>query len=145
MKPYEHILVAVDFLPGSEDIGQRATELMKHYGARLSLIHVVEYLPVTLDNELIAPLSMDVEKQLVANAQRQLEEYAARVGLTECRRYVEMGSAKLEILRVAEEAGVDLIVVGRHGRHGLARLLGSTASAVLHTASCDVLAVKLGV
>jgi universal stress protein A len=108
------------------------------------LIHVVEYLPVTLDNELIAPLSVDVEKQLVENARRQLEEYATRVGLAECQRRVEMGSAKLEILRVAEEAGVDLIVVGRHGRHGLARLLGSTASAVVHAASCDVLAVKIG-
>jgi len=35
-------------------------------------------------------------------------------------------------------------VVGSHGRHGLALLLGSTANGVLHGASCDVLAVRVG-
>jgi len=54
-----------------------------------------------------------------------------------------MGSPKTEIIRVAQENGVDLIVVGSHGRHGLALLLGSTANGVLHYAPCDVLAVRL--
>ena len=45
---------------------------------------------------------------------------------------------------VADEAGADLIVVGSHGRHGLALLLGSTANGVLHGAMCDVLAVRVG-
>ncbi|HHQ41669.1 MAG TPA: universal stress protein, partial [Chromatiales bacterium] len=38
----------------------------------------------------------------------------------------------------------DLIVLGSHGRRGLTRLLGSTADAVLHSARCDVLAVRIG-
>ena len=46
--------------------------------------------------------------------------------------------------RVAEEQSCDLIVVGSHGRHGLALLLGSTANDVLHGAPCDVIAVRLG-
>ncbi len=49
-----------------------------------------------------------------------------------------------EIHRVAEELGADLIVVGSHGRHGLALLLGSTANGVLHGATTDVLAVRVG-
>ena len=40
--------------------------------------------------------------------------------------------------------GADVIVVGSHGRHGLALLLGSTANGVLHGATCDVLAVRVG-
>ena len=44
---------------------------------------------------------------------------------------------------IAEEHAVDLIVIGSHGRHGLQRILGSTASGVLHTATCDVLAVRI--
>ena len=45
---------------------------------------------------------------------------------------------------MAEELGTDLIVVGSHGRHGLALLMGSTANGVLHGANCDVLAVRVG-
>jgi universal stress protein A len=56
---------------------------------------------------------------------------------------VELGSPKAEITRVAEEQGVDLIVVGSHGRLGLELLLGSTANGVLHAAKCDVLAVRV--
>ena len=44
----------------------------------------------------------------------------------------------------AEEIGADLIVVGSHGRYGLALLMGSTANGVLHGATCDVLAVRVG-
>ena len=45
---------------------------------------------------------------------------------------------------LAEQLDVDLIVVGSHGRYGLALLMGSTANGVLHGASCDVLAVRVG-
>jgi len=52
------------------------------------------------------------------------------------------GRPKQEILRVAERAAADLIVVGAHGHHDLAGLLGSTTDRVLHRASCDVLTVR---
>jgi universal stress protein A len=58
--------------------------------------------------------------------------------------WVELGATKFEIARVAKENTFDLIVVGSHGRHGVALLLGSTANAVLHGAPCDVLAVRVG-
>lgn len=44
---------------------------------------------------------------------------------------------------MAEEQKADLIVIGSHGRHGLGRLLGSTANGVLQGAPCDVLAVRI--
>ena len=47
------------------------------------------------------------------------------------------------IVQTAVDRQADLIVVGSHGRHGLALLLGSTASSVVHHAKCDVLAVRL--
>ena len=43
-----------------------------------------------------------------------------------------------------KELETDLIVVGSHGRYGLALLMGSTANGVLHGATCDVLAVRVG-
>ena len=45
----------------------------------------------------------------------------------------------------AHQIAADLIVVGSHGRHGIALLLGSTANGVLHGAPCDVLAVRVGI
>jgi len=46
-------------------------------------------------------------------------------------------------LSYAAAQNVDLIVVGSHGRHGLARLLGSTATRIVHNAKCDVIVVRL--
>jgi len=88
------------------------------------------------------PPMTGVEEQLVENARGQLAKLAERLGVADAPRHVELGSTKLEILRLSDAERVDLIVVGSHGRHGLARMLGSTASAVLHGAHCDVLAVR---
>ena len=65
--------------------------------------------------------------------------------MDEKHRLIEFGSTKNEVLRVAEEHKVDLIVTGSHGKHGLALLLGSTANAILHGADCDVLIVRSAV
>lgn len=142
MTGYSHILLAVDFSPVTEHTAERAVELAGRYGARLSLIHVVEYLPIALDAELMVPPMAGIEEQLMESARKQLAELAAKLKVDEAARHVTLGSTKLEILRLAEIHEVDLIVVGSHGRHGLARMLGSTASAVLHGAHCDVLAVR---
>ncbi|MEJ2554455.1 MAG: universal stress protein [Gammaproteobacteria bacterium] len=140
---YRHVLAAVDFSSGSEAMMQRAVDLASRHGARLSLIHVVEYLPVAMDAELMLPPLAGVEEQLLDNARKRLEHLTRTLGVDQASRYVELGSTKLEILRVAAAQGIDLIVVGSHGRHGLARMLGSTANAVLQGAHCDVLAVRV--
>ncbi|MDB4308535.1 universal stress protein, partial [Porticoccaceae bacterium] len=48
-----------------------------------------------------------------------------------------------EMHNMAKENHIDLIVVGSHGRHGLALIFGSTSNSVLHGATCDVLAVRI--
>ena len=72
-----------------------------------------------------------------------LDRLATELNVPDAQCHITLGSTGSEIRRVAEEQGVDLIVVGSHGRHGLALLLGSTANAVLHGAPCDVLAVRV--
>ena len=67
---------------------------------------------------------------------------AERLGVDAKHRFLEFGSTKNEVLRVAEEQKIDLIVTGSHGKHGLALLLGSTAQAILHGAHCDMLIVS---
>ncbi len=143
MPAYSHILFATDFSQESESAAQRAADLAQRCTARLSLIHVVEFSPLDYGGEQMLPIEMDLEQELADEARKRLERLGERMGAAKSDQHVEIGSTKNEILRVAAATGVDLIVVGSHGRRGLALLLGSTANAVLHSAPCDVLAVRV--
>jgi universal stress protein A len=57
--------------------------------------------------------------------------------------HIILGHPAQEMHNMAKNDEVDLIVVGSHGRHGLALIFGSTSNSVLHGASCDVLAVRI--
>src|SRR5690606_5754733 len=142
MRAYRHILAAVDLSPEGREVLERAQDLAQRYGSMLSLLHVIEPLPVDAAGEALLP-PMSIESELHDTAEQKLRELADRVGLEPSRRHIVMGYTKREIINFAEQYGVDLIVVGSHGRHGLALLLGSTANAVLHGAPCDGLAVRI--
>lgn len=143
MSGYNRILLAADFHDDSRLVVDRARDIAAQWGAELSLLHVVESVPVETGNELMVPPSLPVESELIASAEHQLAAVADELGTPVAQRYVRVGNTKREILAVAKEQASDLIVVGSHGRHGLALLLGSTANAVLHGAPCDVLAVRI--
>lgn len=143
MNHYKHILLAVDFSDHGKQVANKAVELAQIHQAKLSIVHVVENLPITDAAYGPIPFDVDLTQEWLEASRQRLKTFAEKLGIAEERQWLEMGSAKLEIVRVAEENGVDLIVVGSHGRHGLALLLGSTANGVLHHAKCDVLAVRL--
>ncbi|MDD1627137.1 MAG: universal stress protein [Methylococcaceae bacterium] len=144
MEHYKHILLAVDFFEQCETVINRAKELADRYQAKLSIIHVVDSLPITdAGYGADIPFNLDLTAELMEGARKRLAELAQKLAVTTDCQWLEMGSPKTEIIRVAQENSVDLIVVGSHGRHGLALLLGSTANGVLHYAPCDVLAVRL--
>lgn len=144
MDSYKHILLAVDFFDKNQVVADRAKDLAERYQARLSIVHVVDTLPITDPAyELLMPFDMDLTAEFLAAAKSKLNALAKKLNLAESDLHLETGSPKHEIIRVAEELKVDLIVIGSHGRHGLALLLGSTANSVLHHAACDVLAVRL--
>ena len=74
-------------------------------------------------------------------AEKELAALGNKLNLDKKHCRIEFGSVKNEVLRLAKELKVDLIVTGSHGKHGLSLLLGSTANAILHGAECDVLIV----
>jgi len=80
---------------------------------------------------------------LLDEARQSMEKLGEQLGVAKADQHIEVGPTKVKILKVAEEAGIDLIICGSHGRHGLSLLLGSTANAILHGAKCDVLTVRL--
>ena len=143
MANYKHILLAVDFSDQGNQVAKTAKLLAEQNQAQLSVVHVVDNLPITDAAYGPIPFDVDFTQELLDGAKTRLTQFAAGLEIPEDRQWLEMGSPKLEIVRVAEENQVDLIVLGSHGRHGLALLLGSTANGVLHHAKCDVLAVRI--
>lgn len=143
MNAYQHILCAVDLSDENITVAVRAAELARHNNAQLDLLHVVEYIPIDLANELVLPQQQDIEEQLTERAKKVINALAQQLGLDRVTENVISGSTKGEIIKFARDREVDLIVIGQHGRHGISRLLGSTANAVLHNSPCDVMAVHI--
>ena len=140
---YHRVMLAVDLTEESNRVAERATALCKAYDAELHVVHVIEPLSLAYGGDIPMDLS-SVQEQIHEQAESHLAEFAARLDVPPDRQYLIFGRPESEIQRAAEAKGADVIVVGSHGRHGLALLLGSTANGVLHGASCDVLAVRVG-
>lgn len=143
MSEYKKIMLAVDLTEESLEVAERATQLVNAFGAELHVVHVIEPLSLAYGGDVPMDLST-VQDQIQDQAAAYLQEFSAALDVPESHQHLIFGRPESEIQRTAEEAGADIIVVGSHGRHGLALLLGSTANGVLHGASCDVLAVRVG-
>ncbi len=142
MSPYRNILLVVDLTEDSATIGQRALAVARDAGAKVSLLHVVEYVPVEPMGETLLP-AVQIEEELVARARERLATLAGQLGMPGAAQQVATGNIKAEIVRAAEAQGADLIVLGCRERHGLSILVNFTEDTVLHAAPCDVLAVRL--
>jgi len=141
--PYEHILVAVDLTDECDPVINRASESAKANGAKLSLIHIVEPMAMAFGGDVPMDLSQ-LQQQQFDQAKERLERLIAKYPqLHKDYCHLNYGQPRQEIHALAKAQNCDLIVVGSHGRHGLALLLGSTANDVLHGAPCDVLAASL--
>jgi universal stress protein A len=142
MPAYQKLLVVLDLSDVSEQVAVAARDLAAYSKAEIVALHVVEFVPVEPMGESLMP-TVQIEEELVRRSRIRLNELAARLGIERAVLRVEVGNIKAEILRVADEEGADLIVVGSRERHGLAILVNFTEDAVLHAARCDVLAVRL--
>jgi universal stress protein A len=143
MSDYRRIMVAVDLTEESTLVSRRAIRLAEVFGAELHIVHVIEPLSLAYGGDIPMDLST-VQDQIHDQARSHLAEFAATLGIPPERQHLIFGRPESEIQRTAESVGADVIVVGSHGRHGLALLLGSTANGVLHGATCDVVAVRVG-
>ncbi|HET7922000.1 MAG TPA: universal stress protein [Gammaproteobacteria bacterium] len=141
MGVYHKVLIAVDLSDDSAAVVRRGLAVAD--GAAVTLLHVLEFIPVDPAGEALLPPPVDLEGELLESARQRLDALCDSLGLAAAPHQVEIGSIKAEIVRVAAEQQADLLVLGSRERHGLALLLGSTEKAVLHKVSCDVLAVRL--
>ncbi|MCA1769292.1 MAG: universal stress protein [Halomonas sp.] len=140
---YRHVLVAVDLTKDSRKVLERAAQIAeRNNNAKVSIMHTLEPLGFAYGGDIPMDLT-SIQDQLDEHAKQRLAEIA-EPHVTKENQHVLVGMPDTEIHRFAEENDVDLIVVGSHGRHGFALLLGSTSTGVLHGAQCDVLAVRVG-
>lgn len=143
--PFQRVLVATDFGPASERAVEIAVEIAASAAAELKVIHIVEDTipPYLLEDALLSTQALvdDIERA----AQMKLD--GTVVGLKSIAPLAEgvlrRGTPAAAIVDYAEEAAVDLVIVGTHGKQGPARwLLGSVAERVVRTSSTAVLTVR---
>ena len=141
------ILVPTDFSGCANFALPYAATIARATGATIVCLHVVEpIVPAVGYSGLAEPMPIaDISEQLEDSAERELPQLAGcdEFSGLNIEEVIVHGDAAAEIVRVASEREVDLIVVSSHGRTGLGRIIfGSTAEAVVRHASCPVLVVK---
>jgi len=140
--PYQNILVAVDLGATTETVIERAAALARDHHAQLHVLHVIEPLTITYGGDIPMDFSA-IQEEILDQAKQQLNRLCENLGVAEANRHLVTGRPESEIPSQAKAINGDLIVVGTHARWGLALLLGSTTDGVMHSAECDVLAVKV--
>lgn len=144
MNTITRILVPTDFSEPADEALDYALGLGKSLGATVSLVHVFDDpFERTLYSEQYVPMPAEIRDEILANVQQQLAERAARSGRSDVTSAILSGPPAQAIVDSAREQKADLIVMGTHGRHGVAHLLmGSVAERVVRTATCPVLTVR---
>jgi universal stress protein A len=143
MTSYSKILMAVDLSEDSDGVAERALAIAHNNESELHIIHVIEPLSFAYGGDIPMDFS-GIQDEIHQQAKQQLAKFGDKHGVDATRRHVVLGRPDVEVRSMADELHADLIVLGSHGRSGLALLLGSTANGVLHGATCDVLAVRVG-
>ncbi len=146
---YRHILIATDFSRFSDSAIKKAVEIAQPFNAKITLLHVAEYISADLYpslGELAVPVLADnpeLEKEHLEKIKEDMKEEVAKLHLANRTMTIEAisGHPADTIVDYSNHHGVDLIVMGSHGRRGLARLLGSSTNGVINHAPCDVLTV----
>ena len=142
---FRKLLVPIDFSEPSRDALHYAISLAKPFKAEILLVHVVEPVVVPPSPDfMVVPTTAELALELQEEAVRVLHQWRKEVeSEASVKEAIRTGTPYHEIVEAADEHNADLIVLGTHGRTGLAHLLlGSTAERVVHRAHCPVLVVR---
>jgi universal stress protein A len=146
---FTKVLAATDFSDDSIYALEYAEELARRFSAEILVMHVDQPLTPVMVSELSPGLDIGVMNRIAEEqrllALRELDRITARLrdaGL-KSRGLLKVGAPFLEIINTAHGEGADLIVLGTHGRSGLAHvLMGSVAERVVRKAHCPVLTIR---
>jgi universal stress protein A len=144
---FSRILVPTDFSPASDAALEYARILAARFGSSLRILHVIDDPTASSDfvADGFAPSTENIRTGLLEHARGRLEQLLNLVDRTRYHAHTDavMGLPANTIVDYANATGSSLIVMGTHGRTGLAHLLmGSVAEQVVRTAPCPVLTVR---
>jgi nucleotide-binding universal stress UspA family protein len=146
MKRIRRILHPTDFSSASRPAFERALGLARDSRAELLILHVLAPVIPVMGEGYIPPQTYEaIDTAARKSAQKKLDALAARARKAgvRARPLLLEGTAHERIVSAAKAQRVDLIVMGTHGRSGLARLfIGSVASRVVSAAPCPVMTVR---
>lgn len=145
---YQHILLVTDLMSDADLVAQKAKRILAGgSNARLSVLHIVEDEMVRFGYELVpsSSLSGNVDGEQWQEARAKLAQFLERNNLEAANSEVTAAISNSKgIVNYCHEKDVDLLIIGRHERHGIAAwLVSATADSILPNVPCDSLVVKL--
>lgn len=145
---YQHVLLVTDLLSDADKVALKAKRILAGSPeARLSVLHIVKDDMVRFGYELVpaSSLSGDVDNEKWQEARAKLAQFLARNELEAINSEITAAISNSKgIINYCREKDVDLLIIGRHERHGIAAwLVGATADSILPNVPCDSLVVKL--
>lgn len=138
---YRTILVGLDGSPREPDVFRAATEMAQRFGASLNVCRAVT-IPVGLPDTVWAIDLGALDTALVADAKRGVARCVEGSPVAVAQTIVRLGQPADLVLDVAKEIGADLLVIGSHGYGAFERLIGTTASKIVHRSHCSVLVIR---
>ncbi len=141
---YKTILVAVDLSRDSQKLVAKAIAAAGNDTDAIHLVHVVEPVAAAYSMDIYAININELQQEAIGMAEQKLKEIAGQIGIDCSRTHTLLGAPAPEIRHLASDISAEAIVMGSHGHSGWKILLGSTATKVLHGATCDVLTVHVG-
>ena len=136
---YKRILIAADLDEAAQLVMFKKAQSLGDSKTKIVLVHAIETMNIYLYD---IGQGAALEEELLDKAHAMMAKVRKQFGLSARQTIIKVGSAKELILTEAAKMKADLILVGSHGKSGIAAFLGSTSNAVLQYAPCDVLAVR---
>ena len=108
------------------------------FEAMLSILYIVTH---RLYNSYAFLGEMDIEATIALQAKEKMQKLGKKYNIDEKHQIIKIGNPRSDVLEIARDLKVDLVVAGSH-HHNVLGMLGSTANAIVNNAHCDVLLIK---
>ena len=142
---FSKILVPIDFSDYTDEILHAAVQLAQKFGSTLHLLHVIPNMDYFTPYESFLPAEslINAQRDIEREVDKDMDAITKKIGDVPVVRAVRAGVAFAEIVDYVRKEGIDLVVMGTHGRGGIEHiLLGSVAEKVIRRAPCPVMTIR---